>query len=172
MAEPGSDRMPGLGVTLRGATPADAGTIHALVLELAAYEQLSGAVASTAAMLGEALFCAAPRAFCDIAEVDGVPVGLALWFYDFSTFQGRHGIYLEDLFVQPAFRGRGIGRSLIARLAKRCLAENLPRLTWAVLDWNEPAIGFYRAQGAVLLDEWTGCRLSGEALVRLGSLAP
>lgn len=158
--------------TLRGAVPGDAETIHALVCELAAYEKLSGAVDSTAAMLAEALFCEAPRVFCDLAEVDGAPAGMALWFYDFSTFRGRHGLYLEDLFVRPTYRGRGIGRSLMAGLAARCLAEGLPRLSWAVLDWNEPAIAFYRAQGAVLLDGWTGCRLSGEALARLGTAAP
>ena len=159
------------GTVLRAATPGDAATIHALVLELARYEKLEGEVQSTPAMLAEALFGVAPRVFCDIAEVDGAPAGLALWFYDFTTFRGRHGIYLEDLFVRPAFRGRGLGRSLIARLAARCVAEGLPRLSWAVLDWNEPAIAFYRAQGAVLLDGWTGCRLTGEALMRLGSPA-
>lgn len=159
-------------VRLRGAVPADAETIHALVLELAAYERLSDEVTSTAAMLREALFCDGPRAFCEMAEVDGAPAGLALWFYDFSTFRGRHGIYLEDLFVRPQFRGRAIGRSLIARLAARCIAEDLPRMTWAVLDWNAPAIAFYRAHGAVLLDDWTTCRLSGDALVRLGAPAP
>lgn len=137
--------------------------------ELAAYEQLASEVQSTPAMLEEALFCAAPRVFCDLAEVDGAAAGIALWFYDFSTFRGRHGIHLEDLFVRPAFRGRGIGRKLLGRLAARCVLEDLPRLSWAVLDWNQPAIDFYRAQGAVLLDDWTGCRLSGEALVRLGT---
>lgn len=157
---------------LRAATPGDTATIHAMVLELAAYEKLEKDVQSTPAMLGEALFGAAPRVFCEMAEVDGAPAGLALWFYDFSTFRGRHGIYLEDLFVRPAFRGRGIGRALMGRLAARCVAEALPRLSWAVLDWNQPAIDFYRAQGAVLLDEWTGCRLSGDALVRLAAARP
>ena len=159
-------------IRLRNAAPADAEAIHALVRELAAYEKLSDEVDSTAAMLRDALFCEGPRVFCEMAEVDGAAAGLALWFYDFSTFRGRHGIYLEDLFVRPQFRGRGIGRSLLARLAARCLAEDLPRMTWAVLDWNEPAIAFYRAQGAVLLDDWTACRLTGDALVRLGTPAP
>lgn len=153
---------------LREARPGDAAAIHQLIVELAEYERLSHAVDSTPAMMDEALFGPRPRVFCEVATVDGIPAGLALWFYDFSTFRGRHGIYLEDLFVRPAFRGRRIGQRLMARLAARCLAEGLPRMTWSVLDWNRTAIEFYRAQGAVLLDEWTSCRLDGEALERLG----
>jgi GNAT superfamily N-acetyltransferase len=154
-------------VTIRPARPADATLIHALVVELADYERLAHEVRSTPASLAEALFCAAPRVFCDIAEWDGHPAGLALWFYNFSTFAGRHGLYLEDLYVRPEHRGRGLGVALLAGLARRCVQENLARLDWSVLDWNAPSIGFYRRLGADMLDEWTGCRLSGAALHRL-----
>ncbi len=158
-------------VTIRPAVPADAPLIHALVLELAAYERLSHAVRSTPASFAAALFGPAPRAFCLIAEWGGAPAGLALWFYNFSTFEGRHGIYLEDLYVRPEHRGRGLGRALLAGLASRCREEGLARLEWSVLDWNAPAIGFYRGLGAVLQEEWTGCRLEGAALARLGAAA-
>ncbi len=155
------------GLAIRPAVPGDAALIHALVCELADYERLSHAVRSTPEELAAALFGEAPRVFCAVAERDGAPAGFALWFYDFSTFEGRHGIYLEDLFVRPAFRGCGIGRALLAHLAARCAAEGLPRLSWSVLDWNEPAIAFYRARGAELMDGWTTCRVSGDALARL-----
>jgi GNAT superfamily N-acetyltransferase len=154
---------------LRDATPADADLIFALVVELAEYERLVHEVESTPATLAAALFGPNPRVFCTVAEAGGVPAGFALWFYDFSTFQGRHGLYLEDLFVRPAFRGRGFGKRLLQHLAQRCLAEGLGRLSWSVLDWNRPAIDFYRAQGATLLDDWTKCRVSGDALARLGA---
>jgi diamine N-acetyltransferase len=154
-------------MTIRSAKPADAALIFALVRELAEYEQLSHAVDATEPMIAEALFGDAPRAFCDIAEWKGEACGLALWFYNFSTFRGRHGIYLEDLFVRPSFRGHGLGKALLANLARRCVAENLARLEWSVLDWNEPSIAFYKAQGAELLDGWTTCRVSDQALWRL-----
>ena len=159
----------GGGVTssVRPAAPADAALIHALVVELAAYERLSHEVRSTPASFAEALFGPAPRAACDIAEWDGQPAGLALWFYTFSTFEGRHGIYLEDLYVRPDHRGRGLGVALLAGLARRCRDEGLTRLHWNVLDWNAPAIGFYRGLGAETLDDWTGCRMSGDPLRRL-----
>jgi GNAT superfamily N-acetyltransferase len=118
-------------------------------------------------MIVEALFGPRPRAFCDIAELDGAAAGFALWFYNFSTFRGRHGIYLEDLFVRPAARGTGLGKALLAGLAERCVRENLARLEWSVLDWNAPAIAFYQSQGAELMSEWTTCRVSGPALSRL-----
>lgn len=158
-------------VSIRAAQPDQAGLIHAMVVELAAYEKLSDAVDSTPELLAAALFGPAPRVFCDLAWVDQEPAGLALWFYDFSTFRGRHGITLEDLFVRPAHRGHGLGQALLRRLAARCLAEGLPRLSWQVLDWNTPAIAFYTAQGAVMMDDWTGCRLTGAALDRLGRAA-
>jgi len=155
-------------ISVRPATPADAATVHGLVLALARYEKLEHAVTATEADTAAALFGPNPRVFCDLAEVEGRVVGFALWYYSFSTFLGRHGIYLEDLFVEPAFRGRGIGKALLRHLAQRCLREKLGRLEWWVLDWNEPSIQFYRAQGARMMDEWTVCRVDGEALQRLG----
>ena len=111
----------------------------------------------------------APRVFCDIAEVEGRPVGFAVWFYSYSTFRGRHGIYLEDLFVETAARGLGAGKALLAGLARRCRDEGLPRLDWAVLDWNAPSIAFYDALGAETLDGWTTRRLTGAPLERLAA---
>jgi GNAT superfamily N-acetyltransferase len=158
-----------MSLSLRPARPSDAALVLQLIRELGAYERLSDEVDATEAAIDAALFCAAPRAFCDIAEWQDAPAGLAIWFYSFSTFRGRHGIYLEDLFVRPPFRGRGIGRALLSSLARRCVAENLPRLEWSVLDWNEPALAFYRALGATAMDGWTVERLTGDALVRLGA---
>ena len=153
---------------VRAAEPRDVAEIFALVRELADYERLSDDVTADEAMIGAALFGDAPRAFCDVAEGPGeVVAGFSLWFYSFSTFRGRHGIYVEDLYVRPKFRGKGYGRALLARAAKRCVAENLARLEWSVLDWNDTAICFYEAQGARLMDGWTTCRLSDEGLWRL-----
>ena len=118
--------------------------------------------------LARDLFGPNPRVFCDIAEWDGQPAGFALWFYNYSTFRGRHGLYLEDLFVSPEFRGKGIGKALLQHLAKRCTDEGLARFEWWVLDWNTPSIDFYKAQGAQLMQEWTVCRVDGEALATLG----
>ena len=154
---------------IRPATPADAPLIHALIRELAHYERLSHAVRSTPEMIGEALFGPVPRVFCEIAEAAEGLAGLALWFYNFSTFEGRHGIYLEDLYVRPAARGQGLGKALLQRLARRCRDEGLTRLQWIVLDWNAPSIAFYRALGAEMLDGWTGCRVTGDALARLAA---
>lgn len=160
-------------LNIRPAAPGDGVLIHELVAALAEYERLAHQVAATPADFEAALFGPAPRVFCDIAEwqADGrrEAAGLALWFYNFSTFRGCHGIYLEDLFVRPALRGRGIGRALLAGLARRCVTESLGRLEWSVLDWNTPAIEFYRALGAQPMDEWTVYRLTGEPLARLGS---
>jgi diamine N-acetyltransferase len=160
-----------MSLAIRPAGPGDAGLILALVRELADYEKLAHAVDATEEMIAAALFAAHPRVFCDIAEWDGAPAGFALWFASFSTFRGRHGLYLEDLYVRPAFRRNGIGRALFAHLARRCLAEGYARFEWSVLDWNTPAIAFYQAMGAVLLDDWTMCRLSGEALAGLAGQA-
>lgn len=157
--------------TIRPARRDDAALIFDLVRELSVYEQLGHAVDATPQMIAGALFGPDPRAFCDIGEWNGEPVGFALWFYNFSTFRGRHGIYLEDLFVRPAARGRGVGKALLARLARRCVAEGLARLEWSVLDWNEPAIGFYESHGAELMDGWTVCRLADQALWRLADEA-
>ena len=154
--------------SIRPATPRDAPLIFALVTEIAAYERLSDEVDATEEAVAEALFGSAPRVFCDIAEWDGQPAGFALWLYNFSTFRGRHGIYLEDLFVRPAFRRQGIATALFRRLARRCREQDLARLEWAVLDWNEPALRFYASLGATPMDEWTTQRLTGDALARLG----
>lgn len=158
-------------LTLRSARPGDGALIHELVMALAEYERLAHEVEATPEHFETALFGPAPRAFCDIAEWEenGVrsAAGLALWFYNFSTFRGRHGIYLEDLFVRPGHRGRGIGKALLVRLAQRCADESLARLEWSVLDWNQPAIEFYRSLGAKPMDEWTVFRLTDAALAQL-----
>jgi diamine N-acetyltransferase len=138
--------------------------IFDLVRELADYEKLASEVDATSEAIAAALFSAPPRLFCDIAEWDGEAAGFAVWFLNFSTFRGRHGIYVEDLFVRPVFRGKGIGKALMARLAKRCVDDGLARFEWAVLDWNAPSIDFYRSIGAQVMDEWRICRLSGRAL--------
>jgi GNAT superfamily N-acetyltransferase len=156
-------------VTVRAAVVEDADLIHRFVAELAEYEKLSRALTATPADLAAALFAPSPRAFCEIAELDGAAVGFALWFYNFSTFKGRFGIYLEDLYVRPAARGHGAGKALLAHLARRCADENLGRMDWSVLDWNTPSIDFYKSLGARLTDDWTGCRLEGEALNALGA---
>jgi GNAT superfamily N-acetyltransferase len=137
------------------------------VRDLAEYEQLAHEVVATRADFERALFAEHPKAFCDIAEWDGEPAGFALWFYNFSTFRGRHGIYLEDLYVRPEHRGRGIGKALLQGLAQRAAAEGLARVEWAVLDWNAPAIRFYEGLGAMLLPDWRVCRLTGTALEAL-----
>jgi diamine N-acetyltransferase len=154
-------------LTLRPAQADDAAEILALIRELADYERLLHEVDANPQDLHAALFGASPRVFCDLAEQDGVIAGFALWFYSFSTFRGRHGIYLEDLFVRPAMRGRGIGRALLAGLASRCLREDLARLEWSVLDWNEPALAFYRTLGARGMKDWIPHRVTGEALFTL-----
>ncbi|MEO8669312.1 MAG: GNAT family N-acetyltransferase [Bauldia sp.] len=156
-----------MSIAIRPAAPGDQALILDLVRGLAEYERLLAEVEADEAALAGALFAANPRVFCDIAEVAGRSVGFALWFYNFSTFVGRHGIYLEDLFVLPAHRHLGVGKVLFRHLAARCVAENLGRLEWAVLDWNEPAIAFYRGRGARLLDDWTVGRLEGAALAAL-----
>jgi GNAT superfamily N-acetyltransferase len=154
---------------IRSAAPADAELIFALVSELALYEKLADSVDSSAASLSKALFCETPRVFCDIAEYKGEAAGLAIWFYTFSTFRGRHGIWLEDLYVRPQVRGRGLGKALLSRLAARCVEEDLARLEWSVLDWNTPSIAFYKSMGAGLMEEWTNCRCEGDALRRLAA---
>jgi len=156
-------------LAIRPAAPADSGLVMSFVRELAEYERLSHVVEATEVDIARDLFGPAPRIFCDIAEVAGEPVGFALWFYNYSTFKGRHGIYLEDLYVRPAARGQGAGKALLQRLARRCVDEQLGRLEWAVLDWNAPSIGFYDALGAEAMKEWIVRRLSGEALARLAA---
>ncbi len=158
-------------INIRSAMPSDIRVIYALIRELAVYEKLLDVVDATEGMISDALFGQSPRAFCELAEWDGEVVGFSLWFYNFSTFRGRHGIYLEDLFVRPDFRGKGLGKVLIVSLARRCVAEDLARFEWSVLDWNAPSIAFYKALGATMQDDWTGCRVTGEALAALAGRA-
>ena len=152
---------------IRPAVPADRDLVFSFIRELAEYERLLDEVEATPSDIERLLFAPHPRAFCDIAEYDGAPAGFALWFYNFSTFRGQHGIYLEDLFVRPALRGKGIGKALLAHLAKRAVAEGCARVQWWVLDWNEPSIKFYESLGAIPMEEWTAFRLTGDALKRL-----
>ena len=154
-------------LSIRPARPGEAGLVFQFVRELAEYEELTHEVEATEAMIDAALFGPNPRVFCDIAEWNGAPVGNALWVLNFSTFSGRSGIYLEDLFVRPAFRGKGIGKGLMVHLARRCVENGWARFEWSVLDWNAPSIAFYKSIGAQLKDEWTICRVSGEALAKL-----
>jgi GNAT superfamily N-acetyltransferase len=156
-----------MSLSIRPARPGEAALALQFVRELAEYEKLAHEVEATEAMIDAALFGDNPRVFCDFAEWNGEAVGFALWFLNFSTFSGRAGIYLEDLFVRPEHRHKGIGKALMSHLAARCIENGWTRLQWAVLDWNTPSIDFYKSLGAVLLDEWTGCRVSGDALRRL-----
>lgn len=160
-----------MSLTVRPARPGDGPAILGFILALADYEKLRHEADLDLTDVERSFFGAAPRVFCDIAELDGRPVGFAVWFYSYSTFRGRHGIYLEDLYVDAAARGRGAGRALLAGLARRCRDEGLPRLDWAVLNWNAPSIAFYDALGAEALDGWTTRRLTGAPLERLAAAA-
>ena len=154
-------------VTIRPARSGDAATVLRFVRELAEYEREPDGVVATEAMMDEALFGEKPKAEALIAEVDGVAVGFALFFHTFSTWTGRQGIWLEDLYVTPDARGSGAGKALVSAIAGICLDRGCPRFEWWVLDWNEPAIGFYRSIGAEAMDEWTTQRVTGDALVKL-----
>jgi GNAT superfamily N-acetyltransferase len=154
-------------ILIRGATEQDVPLIRQLITELAEYEKLSDQVEATESLLHEHLFGPRPIVEAMIAELDGDAVGFALFFHNFSTFLGRPGIYLEDLFVRPHARGKGVGRALLREIAKLALRRKCGRLEWAVLDWNEPAIGFYKSLGAVPMDQWTIFRVTGDALDRL-----
>ena len=156
-----------MSLTIRRALSDETGLVLSLVRELAEYEKLLHEVEATEADLAEALFGDNPRLFCDIACWNDEPAGFAAWFVNFSTFSGRHGIYLEDLFVRPALRGKGIGKALLVHLARECVANGWSRLQWAVLDWNTPSIEFYKSLGAEMMDEWTICRVTGPALTSL-----
>jgi GNAT superfamily N-acetyltransferase len=158
-----------LTVTVRVATPADTPLILQFIRDLAEYERLLHEVEATEADIRRDLFGENPRCFCEIAEHQGRAVGFALWFYNYSTFRGRAGIYLEDLFVRPEARGVGAGKALLRRLAQRCVEADLGRLEWAVLDWNAPSIAFYDSLGAGAMTDWTVRRLDGEALERLAA---
>lgn len=152
---------------IRRVQPADVARVCRLVRDLATYERAADQAQMTEQQLHEALFEDDPSLFGHVAEVDGRAVGFALWFRNFSTWRGRHGIYLEDLFVMPEHRGSGIGKSLLAELAAECLDRGYSRLEWWVLDWNTPSIDFYRSLGAVPMTEWTVFRLDGAALAQV-----
>ena len=157
---------------IRPARPQDVPAIHRLIRELADYEKSAGQVTGTEEDLRRSLFAEQPAVFAHVAEQDGAVAGYALWFLNYSTWLGQHGIYLEDLYVTPAVRGSGLGRALLAELARICVQRGYTRLEWLVLDWNEPARGFYRSLGAVAMDEWTVHRLTGPALSALAGRAP
>jgi len=161
-----------MSLVIRRARSDEAGVVFALIQELADYEKLSHEVDATEADIADALFSEHPRLFCELAEWDGEVAGFAAWFVNFSTFAGRHGIYLEDLYVRPAFRRNGIGQALLGHLARECIARGWSRLQWSVLDWNAPSIAFYQSLGAVMMDDWTLCKVTGPALDQLAGRAP
>ncbi len=158
--------------TLRPARADDSSTIATLVRELAAYERLENEANATADDFRRHLFGDRPAAEVILAEVEGVAVGFALYFPNFSTFRGRPGVYLEDLFVRPEHRGRGIGKALIAAVARVAVDRGAERLEWAVLDWNEPSLAFYRSLGAEAMNDWTVHRITDDPLVRLAGADP
>lgn len=154
---------------IRDAIPADCPTILQFIHALAEYEKLAHEVVATEEQLHATLFADHPKSFCMIAEDGGKPVGFAVYFYNYSTFLGRHGLYVEDVFVDPAIRGKGIGQKLFSALAQRAVERDCGRMEWWVLDWNEPAIEFYRRMNAEAMSEWTVYRLSGKDLAALAA---
>ena len=155
---------------IRSARREDVGVILQLIRDLAEYEKAPNEVVATESELVATIFDENPKVFCDLIEVDGEIVGMAIWFLNYSTWQGKHGIYLEDLFIKPEYRGRGFGKALLVHLASICNERGYGRFQWWVLDWNSPAIEFYRALGAEAMSEWTVYRVSGDPLRRLGEL--
>jgi len=155
-------------VTIREARPDDVPRLLELIQALAEYEREPDAVETTEESLRTALFGDDPKVFAHVAEQDGRVIGMAIWFVTFSTWTGVHGIWLEDLFVDPSARGGGHGRALLATLAEECVKRGYRRLDWSVLDWNAPSIAFYRSLGAEPMDDWTTFRLTGEPLSALG----
>ncbi|MBC2651373.1 GNAT family N-acetyltransferase [Novosphingobium flavum] len=160
-----------MSIAIRPATPADLPLIGALIHELAVYEKLAHEVRFDLAVMEQHLFGPHPMAEVVMGELDGVAQGFALFFHNFSTFEGRPGIYLEDLFVRPEARGAGLGKALLAELARLAVERGCARFEWSVLDWNTPSIGFYRALGARAMDDWTVMRVDGAALAALAKLA-
>lgn len=158
-------------LSIRFAQSGDLPLIAELIRALAEYEKLAHEVRFDEAVLAQKLFGPRPYGEVLIGEIDGVPQGFALFFHNFSTFEGKPGVYLEDLFVRPEARGSGLGKALLARLAALALERDCARLEWSVLDWNEPAIGFYKGLGAKMMDEWTVMRVDGPALAQLGAEA-
>ena len=157
-----------MSLAIRPAVATDVPEIVAMIRELATYEREPDAVEATEELIAAALFGPSPAAYCHVAVDDGSTMGFALWFLNFSTWLGRHGIYLEDLYVRPEARGAGAGRALLAELARICVERGYRRLEWSVLNWNVDAHGFYRRLGAAPMDEWTVWRLTGDALAELG----
>ncbi|AJP58651.1 GNAT family N-acetyltransferase [Pandoraea vervacti] len=158
-----------MSLTLRAATADDVGAIHSLMRELAVFEKLLDIFEATPESVHEALFGSRPAAECLMAVWEGKPVGYALYFHNFSTFLGRRGLYLEDVYVQPTMRGRGVGQKLLRQLARIAIERNCGRFEWTVLDWNQPAIDFYASQGATVLPDWRVVRMTGDALTRFAN---
>jgi GNAT superfamily N-acetyltransferase len=157
-------------MNIRPAKTTDIDEILALIYELALYEKAPEEAKATKSQIIESFFSDNPKVFCEIVEVDGEIAGLAIWFLNYSTWQGKHGIYLEDLFIRPQFRGRGFGKSVLKHLAQICVDRGYGRFQWWVLDWNTPSIEFYKALGAVAMDEWTVYRVTGDALTGLAEV--
>ena len=153
---------------IRPARKEEVGIVLQLIHDLAHYEKAPNEVEATEKELLATIFIDNPKVFCDVVDVDGEIVGMAIWFLNYSTWQGKHGIYLEDLFIKPEYRGHGYGKALLKHLAKICDEKGYGRFQWWVLDWNSPAIEFYRSLGAVAMDEWTVYRVSGNGLKELG----
>lgn len=156
-------------ITYAPAQKGDEALILQFIKELAEYEKLSHQVTASETMIAETLFGPAPKAFCYLAKDGAEPVGFALCFYNYSTFQGRPGIYIEDLFVRPAYRGKGIGKGFFKIIAERAMNENCGRIQWWVLNWNEPSIEFYKKLGAVDMNEWTVMRVEGDDIQKLAA---
>jgi GNAT superfamily N-acetyltransferase len=154
---------------IRPAKREEVGEVLQLIQDLATYEKAPDQVEASRDDLLNTIFAKEPRVFCDLVEVDGQIAGMAIWFLNYSTWQAKHGIYLEDLYIKPEFRARGYGKALLKHLAQICDREGYGRLQWWVLDWNSPAIEFYRSFGAEAMDEWTVYRTSGQALKDLGN---
>ena len=154
---------------IRSARSEESTVILQLIKDLAEYEKAPDQVEATESDLKATIFGKEPKVFCDVVEVDGEIAGMAIWFLNYSTWQGKHGIYLEDLFIKPEYRVRGYGKALLVHLAKLCEEKGYGRFQWWVLDWNSPAIEFYRSLGAEAMDEWTVYRVSGKALKDLGT---
>ena len=154
---------------IRPAKREEVGEVLQLIQDLATYEKAPEQVEASKEDLLNTIFAKDPRVFCDLVEVDGQIAGMAIWFLNYSTWQAKHGIYLEDLYIKPEFRARGYGKALLKHLAQICDKEGYGRLQWWVLDWNSPAIEFYRSLGAEAMDEWTVYRTSGQALKNLGN---
>jgi GNAT superfamily N-acetyltransferase len=158
-----------MSISVRKARTDDDHVIYDFICKLADYEKLRHRVEVTLADINRDFFSSRPRVFCDLAFWEERPAGFAIWFYDYSTFRGRAGIYLEDLFVDEGMRGHGIGKALLRALAQRCVDEKLPRLRWSVLDWNTPSIAFYESLGAMSQKEWIGYDLTSDALQGLAT---